>query len=386
MDPSKFTSSAIGRIVEIVLPRSDKKDWAFLPNRFDFGWRFPEKLWPMLSDAKQAIGTLEGTGRRLPNADLLLRPLQSREALRSSSLEGTYATPADLLLFDLEPESAPMSKSVAKPSTKEVSNYGRALREGYEYLRSGPLSLMLIRQMHERLLTGVRGEDKSPGEFRKDQVYVGSDRRFIPPPPEHLLGALEDFQSCLRLTDRPYDPLVYAYMLHYQFEAIHPFRDGNGRVGRVLLALSTWLWCDLTKPWLYMSPYFDDYRDEYIDRLFRVSTHADWAGWIEFCLRGTIEQATDAIDRCERLLCLRDEMKNRVGGDGSARLHMTIDYLLEHPVLTIPYLAEKYRVTYPTAKSDVDKLVKLKILTKYDNRRPAVFLSPEIFAIAYDKS
>jgi len=228
----------------------------------------------------------------------------------------------------------------------------------------------------------VRGKDKAPGSFRECQVHIGSDKRFVPPPPSHLLECLDAFEKELNRQDPTCDPLVRACLLHYQFEAIHPFMDGNGRVGRVLLSLLVYKWCDLSMPWLYLSAFFEKYKDEYINNLFRVSTKGDWETWIEFCLRGTTTQAEDSIHRCDALRQLRERFIQEAG-QVSVRAHAIIEDLFTSPVVRISTLSKEYSVTYPTAKADVDALVHKQILREIPNVRPKAFFAPEIFKIAY---
>jgi Fic family protein len=170
--------------------------------------------------------------------------------LKSSSLEGTYATPEQLLLFEIEPREPKSSKDPVN-SWREVSNYSRALRIGQDLLSDLPISLRLIKELHKELLRGVRGENKNPGNFRRTQVHIGSDRRFIPPPPTKVKDCLNDLELYIH-TENNIDPLIAAFMVHYQFETIHPFMDGNGRVGRLLLSLMIFQNCNLKSPWLYL--------------------------------------------------------------------------------------------------------------------------------------
>lgn len=381
MDATLFTENATGTLVRISYPYSD---YSFIPSALPPEWELSVEDWQVLSDAKQVLGELNGIGRYLPNPELLLKPLQQREALRSSSLEGTYATPAQLLLFELEGERGRQRTGAANP-WREVSNYGRALREGWAALTQGrPLSLFLIKELHAWLLEGVRGRDKRPGEWRMGQVCIGVDRRFVPPPHDRLQDCLIPFENAIQESPSSIDPLVYAYMAHYQFEAIHPFVDGNGRVGRLLLALMTARSCRLRLPWLYMSAYFERHKDEYIDRLFNVSARGEWAEWIRFCITGTIEQAQDTIRRCDLLVQLRNDMQQRVSS-GSGRLHSIVEDLLVAPVLTIPMVRDRFGVTYPTAKSDVDRLIETGILRVIDRTsRPKAYYAPQIFRVAYE--
>ncbi len=378
MDKSSFKSSRTGRLVKIT---GQPEEWAFVPDDLPPKPGFPVKLWPLLANAKEALGRLDGIGRTLPDPWLLLRPLQNREALRSSSLEGTYATPEQLLLFEIHPRE-PVSDQDQANEWREVSNYGRALSEGMRLLDSLPICLRLIRSMHKVLLEGVRGRDKAPGQFRRCQVHIGSDRRYVPPPPHKLERCLDAFEKHLHCPDERYDPLAACYISHYQFEAIHPFVDGNGRVGRLLLALMIYRRCNLSMPWLYMSAFFERYKDEYINLLFRISTEGDWTSWLEFCLRGTIEQANDSITRCDALNSLRDKYHGLVQG-GSNRDHATINSLFERPMLTIPALAKQHSVSYQTAKADVRRLSGLGILAELPRTYPKIYYARDVFAVAY---
>lgn len=380
MDLARFGEGKTGELVRISIP---DEDWAFVPEPLPpRKWDFPAAMWPLLSDAKAGLARLDGIGRTLESPELLLSPLQGREALRSSKLEGTIASPHELLLFELQPRS-PSSSQDPTNDQLEVANYRRALKEGVSLLEELPMSLRLIRQVHRTLLHGVRGKEKNPGEFRRHQVHIGRDRRFIPPPPHRLDECLDRLEKHIHEPNPTFDPLVRAFLLHYQFEAIHPFSDGNGRIGRVLLSLMVYKWCRMTIPWLYLSPFFDQHKDEYIERLFRVSTNGEWEPWVEFCLRGTIEETEDSVRRCADLISLRKKYHGRAGS-ASPRTHPLIDSLFVSPLVTIPLIARMFDVTYPTAKADIDKLIRLRILKDLEWGRPNVFYAPGIMEIAFD--
>lgn len=381
MDPKRFTESMLGRLVRIDAPRPDH---AFIPEPLNPSWGLSQDLWRLLVNARAALAKLDGVGQHMPNHQLLLRPLQGREALRSSSLEGTYATPEELLAYQIDPRE-PSSRDDPVNSWREVLNYNKALDLGTKLLQEGlPLSLRLIRQVHEQLLSGVRGENRTPGEFRCRQVQIGVEARFVPPPPQEMQICLNDFERYLH-TESEIDPLIRAFMAHYQFETIHPFLDGNGRVGRLLLSLTIYEWLKLGNPWLYMSAFFERHKDEYIDILFRVSTHGDWTRWLSFCLTGVVEQCTDAIGRFERLVKLRDDYHQRVATTGGAvRLNQLVDGLFEAPAVTVPQVAKRFEVTYPTAKSDITRLVRLGILREGPEMMyPKTFFAPAILDTAY---
>lgn len=381
MDKSKFSQNSPGNIVPV--PTQWGEDYAFVPKPLPPIWRFPEHLWPLLTEARQQVGILEGLGRTLPNPAILLRPMADREAIRSSRLEGTYASPRELLLFELEPRE---SKSERDPRNdhREVYNYRRALIHGTE---SGqPLSLRLIQELHEILLTGVRGTNKSPGQFRNIQVAIGSTGRFIPPPPVAIANCLGDLESHFSEGESEIDGLVDCFLCHYQFETIHPFTDGNGRVGRVLLAIMMQQRLKMSKPWLYMSEYFEKFKDEYVSHLFNVSAKADWTGWIEYCLRGTLQQAKDTISRCEKLRAIRERFMSQITeSGGSVRLNQIVEGMFHSPFIRVADLPTRLGVTYPTAKADIDRLVEANILQELPGAYPKTYFAPEVFAVSYDK-
>jgi len=358
-------------------------DFAFTPHPLPPDWDFPERLWPLLSDAKHQIGKLEGIGRTLPNPAILLRPLEDREAIQSSRLEGTYASPKELLLFELDPRE-PKSQGDRSNDFQEVFNYRRALTHATN--SPLPVSLRLIRDVHGILMSGVRGREKAPGEFRRIPVGIGSGGRFIPPPASHLQDCLAGLESYCHVRTSRFDALVDCFLVHYQLETIHPFIDGNGRVGRLILAIMLQQRCELTKPWLYMSEFFEAYRDEYMQRLFDVSAKGDWTGWIEFCLRGTLRQAKETIHRCERLLKIREDLMAKLAQTGgSIRLKQIVDDIFHSPFVRVADLPKRLSCTYPTAQADVDRLVSAGILKALPNVRPKTYYSPEVFSVAYEK-
>ncbi|HEY0144350.1 MAG TPA: Fic/DOC family N-terminal domain-containing protein [Thermoanaerobaculia bacterium] len=379
MDVTRFGPEKTGELVPVAI---GTPDWAFIPAKVPRKWPVPNGLWPLLATAREELARLDGIGQALPDPELLLRPLQGREALRSSSLEGTYASAEELLLFELEPEdtSAPTERI---SDWREVHNYAAALRRGTSLLAELPLSLRLVREMHEVLLTGVRGRDRAPGEFRRTQVHLGADRRYVPPPVNHLDRCLDDFERFLN-DEVQIDPLLRTFIAHYQFEAIHPFIDGNGRVGRALLALCAYQWCGLSQPWLYVSPFFDRHKDEYIDALFAVSTQGAWTQWLNLCLRATVDVCRDAIGRCAVLTRLRDDYHRRLDA-GSGRMHRVIESLFSNPIVRITDVANRLDVSYPTAKSDLAKLVDAAILSELPNIYPKAFVARAIFNAAYSE-
>lgn len=381
MDAKKFTADSPGSIVPVQTQWG--ADCAFIPHALPPKWKFPERLWSLLTESRQQIGILEGLGRTLPNPAILLRPMSDREAIRSSRLEGTYASPRELLLFELEPRE---SKSDSDPVNdhREVFNYRRALIHGTE--SELPLSLRLLRELHQILLTGVRGKEKSPGEFRRIQVGIGTNGRFIPPPVSSLASCLNDLETYFHRSQTELDSLVDCFLCHYQFETIHPFTDGNGRVGRLLLAIMMQQRLGMSKPWLYMSEYFEKSREDYVAHLFDVSAKGEWTAWIEYCLKGTLQQAKDTIARCEKLRALRERFMTQItDSGGSVRLNQIVDSIFHSPFIRVADLPALLGVTYPTAKADVERLVDSKILQELQDTYPKTYFAPEVFAVSYDE-
>jgi Fic family protein len=232
-------------------------------------------------------------------------------------------------------------------------------------------------------MDGVRGADKNPGEFRRLQNQIGKPARFVPPPPHLLDPTLDHFEKYLHHV-RAFDPLVDAFLVHYQLEAIHPFMDGNGRVGRLFLAILIQEWCGLSDQWLYMSPYFESNKDVYIDLLFKVSTEGAWSDWIGFCLRGVVETAQDTQRRCEQLVALQQDFHTRLRkGSGSVRLAAIVDDLFVTPVASPARLAEKHKVTYPTARSDLKRLARAGIVEELEGTPQITYICPQILKVTY---
>lgn len=387
MDAALFTDHRTGRLLEI--HGAFGREWAFVPNPLPPTWTFPVRLWPLLDSATSALARLDGAGRHMQNPELIMRPLELREAVQSSRLEGTIAEPEEVLLFEMNPRES-SSEDDPVNARREVSNYARALRQGRADLTKGEgFSCDLVRRLHGILLEGVRGHDKQPGEFRDVQVKIDANARYVPPPVKQMRVCLDALDAVLRsgppeASQCP--PLVWCYLVHYQFEAIHPFRDGNGRIGRVLLSLMTYRLTGMSLPWLYMSAYFDRRKQEYIRYLFECSSEGRWEQWIEFCLQGTLEQAQDSIRRVDALVMLGKQYHSLVD-PAAPRLHKILDELFERPVTTVPRLQKIFDISWPTARTDIDALVRLGILAPIaERRRPLAYFAPEIFRIAYGEN
>lgn len=381
MDKNEFTDQMTGKLVPVLNSRPDATH-AFVPDPLPPKWEWPSDLWPLLVEARRALASLDGTGKHLPDPDILLRPLQGREAQLSSQLEGTFTDPQQQILFEDDPKY-PTSKHDPANSYREVFNYRRALLSRREGGIDLPISLRLIKELHAILMDGVRGYDQRPGEFRTIQNQIGYPARFVPPPPQHLADALDAFEKYMHQVDG-FNPLVKAFLVHYQFETIHPFRDGNGRVGRLLLSLTIKDWCGLSDQWLYMSAFFEKRKKEYMDLMLSVSTKGTWEPWIRFCLEGVVQQSIDAEKRCDKLLVLHKDFHERLRG-GSVRLSKLVDRLFSSPLITVNQYKRKFDVSYPTARSDLKKLEAAGIVQSLDGMEQITYYCIPIYRITYEE-
>lgn len=346
---------------------------AFVPNPL------PPKLTPdweltsLLSQADHAISELGGVGRALPNPDLFILPFIRREAVLSSRIEGTKSDLMDLYVYEAkQPELPGMGKvSAGDSDVHEVFNYVVALEYGLEQLSELPVSLRLIRNIHARLMEGVHGEYAIPGEFRTTQNWIGGatieTAQYVPPPADEMKKALDAFEKYLHKRNPIYPSLIRLAMIHYQFEAIHPFVDGNGRIGRLLLSLLMVNWELIPLPLLYLSAYFERTRQQYYKFLRGVSEQNEWKEWISYFLEGIIEQSKDACLRIKRFQDLHDRWHNQLLGiRASSSVMKLMDMLLINPFVTIPKAQKYLEVTYHTAKNAIFKLVEMDILIPRD--------------------
>jgi len=308
---------------------------------------------------------LDGVIAILPNPDLFVAMYVRQEAVLSSQIEGTQASLTDVLQYEAEDDNGESASDVA-----EVVNYVGAMQYGLSRLQTLPLSLRLTREIHDRLLRNVRGQDRNRGEFRRTQNWIGpagctlKDAAFVPPPPGEMQDALADLE--LFLHDESLPALVHAAIAHAQFETIHPFLDGNGRVGRLLI---TFLLCHrsvLSQPLLYLSHYFKLHRQEYYDRLQAVRMDGRWEDWLAFFLQGGKEVATEANETARKILALREAHRTILGAEGKAsgNLLRALDVLFEHPIVTVRSMEKWLEVTFATANNIVNRLEELGLLTE----------------------
>ncbi|MEO8182467.1 MAG: Fic family protein [Deltaproteobacteria bacterium] len=324
--------------------------------------RFDGALLGALSRADQALGRLDGTAGTLPNADLFVAMYVRQEAVLSSQIEGTQASLTDVLAFEAEEDGA------SEGDVEEVVNYVAAMNHGLRRLQEFPLSLRLIREIHERLMRGVRGQERQPGEFRNTQNWIGgtgstlATATFVPPPPRVMQEALASLETFLHEPGFP--RLVHTALAHAQFETIHPFLDGNGRVGRLLI---TFLLCHggvLSRPLLYLSHYLKRHRQQYYDRLQAVRVDGQWEEWLLFFLEGVAEVAVEAQATAGKILALRELHRNQLASEGraSGNLLRALDRLFEHPVLTVRTLERELEVNYATANSVLTRMLELGLI------------------------
>ena len=354
---------------------------SFIPNQLPPEIDWTPQLIRSLSDADRLIGQLSGEGKQLPNPHLLMRPFIKREAVLSSRIEGTQATIGEILANDA---GALVNRN--PDDLKEVGNYVKALDYGIERLKSLPLSLRLIREIHEKLMEGVRGDFATPGEFRKTQNWIGpggctlQNASYIPPSPDMLMECLGQWEIYAHTTNTP--PLIQAALLHYQFEAIHPFLDGNGRVGRLLITLFFIEKKVLSSPLLYLSAFFEATRSEYYEKLLSVSQNSQWNPWLEYFLNGIARMSEDALSRAERINSLLQHWRELVAGQKPKVLFEVIGLLAENPFWTTGKIAERLNVAFTTAQRAINLLQEKEIVFQTDDaERDRVFCANSILEI-----
>ncbi len=326
-------------------------------------------LMALVEQANRALGRLDGVTSILPSPPLFLFMYVRKEALLSSQIEGTQSSLSDLLLF--ENDEIPL---VPLDDVQEVSNYVAAMNLGLKRLgEEMPLSLRLIREIHDVLLRKGRGSSKQPGEFRTTQNWIGGTRPgnalFVPPPPDELMGCLDNFEKFLH--DEKTPTLIRAALAHVQFESIHPFLDGNGRLGRLLITFMLCADGALKQPMLYLSLYFKTRRQQYYDLLQAVRDRGDWEAWIEFFLTGVVETANEAVETARQLLTLfeEDRTKIRMLGRPAASMLRVHDLLQRQPIVGIGHAGKQLKLTHPTVMKALAKLQELGIVREVTGRR-----------------
>jgi Fic family protein len=326
---------------------------------------FDAQLATVLAKAGTALGRLDGVAATLPNPELFVAMYVRREAVLSCQIEGTQSTLDDVLAFEIDPGRPSLPGDI-----QEVVNYVGALNYGLARLESLPLSLRLLREIHGRLLAGTRGGDKSPGEFRQSQNWIGAgsrglaDAAFIPPPPHDMRAALANLERFLH-DPGGLDPLMVCALAHAQFETIQPFLDGNGRVGRLLI---TFLLCHekvLQRPVLYLSHYLEKHRASYYDRLMAIRLAGDWEGWLRFFLTGVGEVAREAEQTARQIVQLRENVRHHAQtARMSANAFQLLDHLFERPIINVNAARDYLKVSYVAANGLIRELCDLGLLTE----------------------
>lgn len=354
---------------------------AFVPAPLPPNLNWTPNLIRALSDADRLIGRLAGEGGSLPNPHVLMRPFVQREAVLSSRIEGTQATLGELLAAEA---GAVVERS--PDDLREVGNYVVALEHGIERLKKLPLCVRLVREIHAKLMTGVRGVSAKPGEFRRIQNWIGrpgstpGNAAFVPPPPDEVEPCLAQWEKFIHEQSLP--PLIQVALAHYQFQAIHPFLDGNGRVGRLLITLFLVERRILPTPLLYLSAFFEATRRDYYRGLRGISERGAWDEWLEYFLNGVARMSEDALGRAARINALLSKWRVAAAGGGTNAPILLLDLLAANPFMTVKHAAEKLGVAFTTAQRAIAKLEKLSIISEISNgKRDRVYCAKAILEI-----
>lgn len=362
MNPQDFQATQAGKVITTPTGYA-----AFVPAKLPPTLTYDTQLVLSLSRADAALSELSGLGRHLPNPHLLIAPYVRREAVLSSRIEGTKASLSDLLIEEMEhPKDRTEDNDV-----QEVRNYVRAMQHGLDRLEKLPLSLRLVREIHAHLMKGVRGDRATPGEFRRSQNWIGppgstiTTAPYVPPPPAEMTDLLGDWERFLHERGT-FPDLIQCAIMHEQFEAIHPFLDGNGRLGRLLITLFLIERKRLAQPLLYLSAYIEAHRQDYYDLLQRVRTQGDWIRWIQFFLAGVTEIALEAVGQAGRLMDLREKYRARLRD--KAKALALLDELFLNPYMSVARAERVLKVTNPTARQAVLMLQKKGMLEEITGR------------------
>ena len=369
----RLSDSSSGKIVPI-----GGGQLAFIPDPLPRDLPLSPKLVLLLDNASRAVATLAGVGETVPNPHMLAQPFIRREAVLSSRIEGTLASLSDVLAYEAS------GRRRSSGDVEEVRNYVVALEYGIERLESLPISFRLVNELHERLMAGVRGENKMPGHFRTTQVWIGApgssirDARFVPPPPERLRELFFEWESFVNESHN-LPPLVQCALMHYQIETIHPYLDGNGRIGRLLITLFLCASGVLTTPLLYLSAYFERDRQRYYDELLNVSVTGDWERWLSYFLDGVYRESRDVLERIRRVRSLQEEWRELLlnRGEPSSGLRLLED-LFVRPVTTAPRVSQLLEISDPGARRVLDRLIDAGIVNRIGSSRPSLYVAQRL--------
>ncbi|MFN0089152.1 MAG: Fic family protein [Acidimicrobiales bacterium] len=364
----RFAASPVGTLVPIngIDARFNEhyEHWAFVPHPLPEEVELSARTWALVAEAMLSIGRLDQAGRQIPNPSLLRRPTLRREAQSTSALEGTYAPLTDVLAVD------PDDAAQRSPELREVLNYVRAAEHAYEAVPDRPLTLQLLMELHQLLVAGTASDGREAGKVRSHQVVIGSaasrvrDARFVPPPPGHDLVA--GLRAWVDWVNRPHPalpPVVAAALAHYQFETLHVFNDGNGRIGRLAIVLHLMLAGALREPLLTVSPWFEARRRDYQDGLQHVSETGDWDRWAAFFAAALRDRADDSTRTINELVAVRDRAKELCRTENIRGIALDVaEGLIARPIVTPTWVQHHYGVSYPTANNAVARLEQLGLL------------------------
>ncbi len=380
---SDFENSTSGKLIPTVYGEK-----AFVPNPLPPGLDLA-KITLELAGAMAAIGELRGACRRLHNPYILIRPLQRLEAQTSSAMEGTHTTADDLVLTEAGIQKTPSSEAT------EVNNYTRALAWAVDQLDRLPISGRLLKGAHEILLASVgrdRGQDKQPGEYARDQNMIGGTRidraRFIPPPPLETETAMSELERYINRENKVSSgALIDLALVHYQFETIHPFADGNGRLGRMLMSLMAISENVLDMPVLYMSPELEKRKDDYIDHMYRVSSNGEWEDWIRFFLSVLEASCNRTVETIDRILGLQHAYHATArAASRSNNISGVIDMLFESPVIQPADIVKNLEITDAAARNILRQLTELGFLSEWRGMYPKVWVAGELLDVSRPRS
>lgn len=379
MDIEKFKNSPTGKLI-----RTENKYFAFVPHPLPPPGldNFSAEFVGILSEADRSIGVLKSLSKLIPNPNLLVAPYIRKEAVQSSRIEGTQASLSDIFYYEATKEEPKHS------DVMEVLNYVKAMNYGLLRLKELPLSLRLVREIHLKLMKGVRGERMKPGEFRTTQNWIGppgcslSEATYVPPPVLEMKEAMSHWEKFIH-KENSMAPLIKCALMHYQFEAIHPFLDGNGRVGRLMITFYLYEKGYLQHPILYLSDFFERYRNEYYDLLLRVSQDGDWDAWLRYFIRAVAVQSKVAEETGHKILNLQKKYREQLQKKSvPTPVFELLDMLFLNPFVSLPGASDFLNVTWPTAKASVERLVKMGILEEVSGRkRNRIYCAKGIFDI-----
>ena len=362
-----------GRSGKLVIQQSGINGFSsFIPNSLPPAppLQYNDEMNSLIEKAMAALGRLDGISSILPNPDLFLYMFVRKEAVLSSQIEGTQSSLTELLEFENLKRTSSSIDDV-----KEVSNYVKAMDYGVKRIKELPVSSRLLREMHKILVKGTRGGQKSPGDFRKSQNWIGGSKpanaRFVPPPHQEVLNCMSDLEKFLNDPNNTMPIIIKAGLAHVQFETIHPFLDGNGRIGRILITLILLSEKILEKPLLYLSLFFKEHRDEYYDSLSKVRTDGDWEGWIKFYLRGIYEVSREAAKSAKSIINLKAKHSTLLVnlGKASDSALKLLDLLYNNPIQTVGSVSKSLKLSAPSSRKAINNLVSLGILKENTGKK-----------------